>query len=109
TTPGTYTLSYTTYGASSPEMSDVGQVRVTVQPTGSNRDPQPQDVTVRVGPGETVTAAIPVTRADPDGDRVRLVMVGTPDDAQISASIVPRSGTVQVTASNAATRGTRYV
>lgn len=108
-TPGTYTLSYTTYGASSPEMSDTGQVRVTVLPTGTNRDPQPQNVTVRLAPGESVTASIPVTRADPDGDRVRLVAVGTPDDSQLSTSVLPRSGNVQVTASSAATRGTRYV
>ncbi|MFA5712473.1 Ig-like domain-containing protein, partial [Mycolicibacterium sp.] len=60
--PGTYTLSYTTYGASSPEMSDVGQVRVTVQAAGANRDPQPHNVTVRVAPGESVNATIPVTR-----------------------------------------------
>ncbi|MGE4429079.1 MAG: hypothetical protein AB7G37_21725, partial [Solirubrobacteraceae bacterium] len=108
-TPGTYTLSYTTYGASSPEKSDVGQVRVTVLPTGSNRDPQPPNVTVRLAPGESVTSSIPVSRADPDGDRVRLVTVGAPSDPQLAVSILPRSGTVQVSASTNASRGTQYV
>lgn len=44
--PGVYTLSYTTYGASSPEQSDAGHVRVTVLAAGSNRDPSRSTATV---------------------------------------------------------------
>lgn len=108
-TPGTYTLSYTAYGASSPELSDVGHVRVTVLPTGANRPPQPATVTVRVAPGERVSTAIPLSGVDPDGDRVRLVSVDAPDDAQLSATILARTSAVQVEASQSAARGTQTV
>lgn len=107
--PGVYTLSYTTYGASSPEHSDVGQVRVTVLAAGSNRNPQPATVTVRVAPGEMVKTPIPLSGVDPDGDRVRLVSVDTPEDAQLSTSILARSNSVQVAASASAQRGTGIV
>lgn len=107
--PGNYTLSYTTYGASSPEQSDVGQVRVTVLPAGANRDPLPATVTVRVAPGERVSASVPLSGVDPDGDRLRLVAVGAPEDPQVSASIQPRSSLLQVEASTAAQRGTSLV
>lgn len=107
--PGVYTLSYTTYGASSPEHQDVGQVRVTVLAEGSNRDPQPATVTVRLAPGERVKATIPLSGVDADGDRLRLVAVSAPDDPQISASILPRSSAVQIEASESAQRGTQIV
>lgn len=107
--PGSYTLSYITYGVSSPEQSDIGQVRVTVLPQGSNRDPQPATVTVRVAPGEKVTAAVPLSGVDPDGDRVRLVSVGRPEQPQLVASIQPRSSMLQVEASQEAQRGVSVV
>lgn len=105
--PGDYTLSYTTYGASNPERSDAGQVRVTVLPTGANRDPLASTVTVRVAPGERVSAAVPLSGVDPDGDRLRLVSVESPDDAQLTASVPSRSNSLQVEASPSAQRGTR--
>ncbi len=107
--PGVYTLTYTTYGASSPEQHDVGQVRVTVLAAGTNRDPQPATVTVRVAPGEMVKTSIPLSGVDPDGDRLRLVSVDAPSDPQLSASILPRSNSVQVEASASAQRGTQVV
>lgn len=107
--PGVYTLSYTTYGASSPEQSDVGQVRVTVLAAGSNRDPQPATVTVRVAPGERVSTTIPLSGVDPDGDRLRLVSVDPPEDAQLTTSVLSRSNSVQIEASSSAQRGTRLV
>ena len=103
--PGTYTLSYTTYSASSPEASDAGQVRVTVVPREGNRDPQPRTLTVRVAPGERATMQVPLSGVDPDGDRVRLVGVSAPDDAQISATLAPRSSAVQIEASKQAGPG----
>ncbi|QIM15290.1 hypothetical protein G7067_00865 [Leucobacter insecticola] len=103
--PGVYTLSYTTYGASTPEQSDVGHVRVTVLPKTGNRDPQPRTVTVRLAPGERANAQIPLTGVDPDGDRVRLVSVGASDNAQLVATLAPRSSTVQVEASKRAEPG----
>ncbi|UOQ59895.1 Ig-like domain-containing protein [Leucobacter rhizosphaerae] len=106
---GVYTLSYTTYGASSPESSDVGHVRVTVLPREGNRDPQPPTVTVRLAPGELATAAIPLTGVDPDGDRVRLVGVGTSADPQLTATLAPRSSTVQIEASKRATAGVQLI
>lgn len=108
-TPGTYTLSYTTYGASSPEVSDVGQVRVTVLPTGANRDPQPQLVTIRVSPGSQARVTIPLSEVDPDGDRLRLVSVDTPSDPQVVTTLMPRSNAIQVHASETASRETLAV
>lgn len=105
--PGTYTLSYTTYGASSPELGDTAQITLTVLPIGSNRSPVPSAVTVRVGPGETVTAAVPLSGVDPDGDRVRVVGVAEPEDPQLVASLQPRTGVIEVTAAPSAPRGTR--
>lgn len=105
--PGTYSLSYTTYSASNPELSDIGQVRVTVLPSGSNRDPQPATITVRVAPGEKVTTNVPLSAVDPDGDRVRLVAVSAPDDAQLSATILSRTNALQIEASTSASRGTQ--
>ncbi|MFC6235698.1 Ig-like domain-containing protein, partial [Leucobacter soli] len=97
--PGTYTLGYTTYGASSPRRSDVGTVQVTVIAAGANTDPKPASLIVRVAPGERVNAVVPVSNIDPDGDRVRLVDVEQPAEAQLSATILPRTGTIQVSAS----------
>lgn len=107
--PGEYLLSYTTYGASSPEQSDVGQVRVMVLPTGANRDPLPATVTVRVAPGEHVKALVPLSGVDPDGDRLRLVSVDAPSDSQLSTNIVARSNSIQVEASPNAQRSTQIV
>ena len=107
--PGVYTLSYTTYGASSPEQLDSGQVRVTVLAAGSNRDPQPATVTLRVAPGESVKATIPLSGVDPDGDRLRLVSIAAPEDPQLQTSILPRTNSVQVAASASALQGTQIV
>ncbi|MBK0417597.1 hypothetical protein JD276_00910 [Leucobacter sp. CSA1] len=107
--PGTYTLSYTAYGASSPESGDVGHVRVTVLPKDGNRDPQPASVTVRLAPGEQATAQVPLSGVDPDGDRVRLVGVDSPDDPKLSATLAPRSDSVQVEAGRSAEPGTSLV
>lgn len=108
-TPGTYTLSYTTYGASSPEVSDVGQVRVTVLPTGANRDPQPEHLTIRVSPGSQARVTVPLSEVDPDGDRLRLVSVDTPSDPQVITTVLPRSNAIQVEASQTASRATHTV
>lgn len=107
--PGTYMLSYTTYGASHPESSDVGQVRVTVLPEGSNRDPQPAMITVRVAPGEQARVTVPLSGVDPDGDRIRLVAIDAPEDPRITASLLSRSNAVQVEASSNAQQSTQLV
>lgn len=87
-TPGTYRLSYTTYGASTPELSDVGAVYVTVLPEGANKDPQPRTLTARVAPGEQAEVRVPLSGVDPDGDRVRLISVASPDDSRVTASVL---------------------
>ncbi|WP_449276940.1 Ig-like domain-containing protein [Leucobacter sp. GX24907] len=107
--PGTYTLSYTTYGASSPEASDVGHVRVTVVPREGNREPQPRTLTVRLAPGEQTTTQVPLSNVDPDGDRVRLVNVDVAEDPQLSTMIVPRGSSIQVEASGKAEPGIQTI
>ncbi len=107
--PGTYTLSYTAYGASSPEASDVGRVQVTVVPRDGNRDPQPRTVTVRLAPGERTAAQVPLSGVDPDGDRVRLVGVNAFEDPQLTATLAPRSSAIQVGVSERAEPGVRTV
>lgn len=106
-TPGTFTLSYTTYGASSPDRADTAQITLTVLPTDGNREPQPQAVTVRLNPGETVTTPVPLSGVDPDGDRVRLVAVAAPEDPQVVVSVQPRTGVIEVSAAASAALGTR--
>ena len=107
--PGQYTLSYTTYGASSPEASDVGQVHVTVLPRDGNRDPSPTPLTVRLAPGDSGSVQVPLSGVDPDGDRVRLVSVDSPAEAQLTATIVPRTSSVRVEASSKAQSGMHAV
>ncbi|MBC9944584.1 Ig-like domain-containing protein [Leucobacter sp. cx-328] len=103
--PGDYTLSYTTYGSSTPESSDTGTVRVTVKAAEGNRDPQPSALTVRLSAGEKNTVRVPLSGVDPDGDRVRLVGVQS-TDAQITASVTPRAASIDVQASKQTTPGT---
>jgi len=103
--PGNYTVSYTAYSANSPELSDTAQLRIVVLPAGSNRDPEPTAVTVRVAPGEEAEATVPLSGVDPDGDRVRLVAVEAPNDPQLSASILARSSSIRVSASRSAVPG----
>lgn len=105
--PGDYVLEYRAYSATSPELDDTAQVRVTVLPAGANRDPEPATVTVRIAPGERASANIPLSGVDPDGDRVRLVAVGAPNDPQLSAAILPRSSAIEISASRSAAPGTR--
>ncbi|GAA1614288.1 Ig-like domain-containing protein [Leucobacter chromiireducens] len=104
--PGTYRIGYTVFAASSPELSDTGEVVVTVLPESTNRDPQPAALTARVTPGGTTTARVPTSGVDPDGDRVRLRSVDASPDARVTASLA-RSGTgIDVTAAATAEPGT---
>ncbi|SJN09503.1 Fibronectin, type III domain protein [Leucobacter sp. 7(1)] len=106
TEPGTYRVGYTVFAASSPELSDTGEVVVTVLPTSTNRDPQPPPLTARVTPGGTTIVRVPSSGVDPDGDRVRLRGVELSPDTRVTASLA-RSGTgIEVTASATAEPGT---
>ncbi len=109
TKPGSYTLNYRVSATSNPKVSDVGQIRVTVLPHGTNRAPAPATVTVRLAPGEQATATIPLSGVDPDGDRVRLVGVEQPGNPQLTAAIPPRSSAVRIEASRSATPGSATV
>ena len=104
--PGTYRLSYTTFGASDPAAGDVGSVIVTVLPEGSNRDPQPTAVTARVSPGASTQVRVPLSGVDPDGDRVRLVSVAGNPDAGVSATINANGNGFVVGAAAGASAGT---
>lgn len=107
--PGTYRLSYTTYGASHPEAGDVGAVTVTVIPRGANQDPTPAALTVRVAPGERGRVDVPLSGVDPDGDRVRLIGVAQVDNPQLTASLAPTGAAIEVTASGQAEPGVTTV
>lgn len=104
--PGTYTLTYRTYGASSPESSDTAQVQVEVLPRDGNGKPVPASVSARVAPGESTRVKVPLSGVDPDGDRVRLTGVDAPDDGQVSAEV---NNGIRVSASTAAKPGTHVV
>lgn len=103
--PGTYRVSYSTYGASSPEIRDTGTVVVTVLPGGANADPSPQTLTVRLSAGEQSTVQVPVSGVDPDGDRVRLDGVVQGADAQVTASLARADNTIAVSATSQAEPG----
>lgn len=104
--PGTYRVGYTVFAASAPELSDTGEVIVTVVPGGANRDPHPAPLTARVTPGATSTVTVPRSGVDPDGDRVRLRSVGASEDSRVTASVA-RSGTgIEVTVAATAEPGT---
>lgn len=105
--PGTYRLGYTTYGASSPESSDVGAVYVTVVAKGSNRDPQPAPLVARVAAGEQTDVQVPLSGVDPDGDRVQLLGVAGSKDPRVAATLASGGTSLAVSASANAEPGTQ--
>lgn len=104
--PGTYRLGYTAYGAGAPELSDAGEIYVTVVAAGPNRAPQPATVTARVAAGSATTVLVPTSGVDPDGDRVRLRSVSASEDPRVAASLSPLGTGIELTASAAAEAGT---
>lgn len=107
--PGTYRLSYTAFGASDPAAGDLGSVIVTVLPAGSNRDPQPETLTVRVSPGQTSSAVAPLSGVDPDGDRVRLVSVDEDAGGGVSATLDETGTGFRVSAADDAAPGETHL
>ncbi|WP_084105100.1 Ig-like domain-containing protein [Demequina sp. NBRC 110056] len=93
TTPGTYTLRYSTFIESDASRTDTSSVTITVLPAGSNRAPEPPTLTARVLKGQVVRIPFTGAGVDPDGDAVSLVDVSQPG---------PALGTAQVSASGAA-------
>lgn len=107
--PGTYRLRYTTYPANSGSNADVGTVTVTVMPRGSNSDPTPPNLTMRVSPGEQSEVDVPLSGIDPDGDRVRLVGVESAPDPQLSVSINANGDRIQARALDLVEEGVHTV
>ena len=95
TTPGTYTLRYTTYVESDVERTDSSTVTITVLPAGANQAPEPPELTARVLLGQTVRIPFSGTGVDPDGDSVTLTDVSQPPAAHGTTS-VSASGTAIV-------------
>lgn len=87
TTPGTYTLRYTTYVESDVERTDSSTVTITVVAAGANQAPEPPPLTARVLLGQTVRIPFSGTGVDPDGDAVTLVDVSQPAPAHGTASV----------------------
>ncbi|MBT1035845.1 hypothetical protein KJY78_05740 [Canibacter sp. lx-45] len=87
--PGVYNLEYTVSAANHPEVVETAVVKVTVLEAAGNRDPLPQNTTVRLAAGSNVTAMIPVSGVDPDGDRVRITDV-TAEHEGITAFVTAR-------------------
>ncbi len=77
--PGVYTLRYTTYLEANPQRYDTGTITVTVLAPGSNRAPEPVELTGRVLAGQVVGIPFNPLGVDPDGDDVFLVDVAQPD------------------------------
>ncbi len=107
--PGTYRLSYTVYASNDADDADVGTVSVTVLPTGGNADPEPENLTIRVSPGERSEVRVPLSGVDPDGDRVRLVSVGTPEDPQLSVNVTSSGDGIEARALELAEEGLHTV
>lgn len=87
TTPGTYTLRYTTYVESDVERTDSSTVTITVVAAGANQAPEPPTLTARVLLGQAVRIPFSGTGVDPDGDAVTLVDVSQPAPAHGTATI----------------------
>lgn len=87
TTPGTYTLRYTTYIEADVERTDSSTVTINVLPAGANQAPEPATLTARVLLGQTVRIPFSGTGIDPDGDAVTLTDVSQPAAAHGTASV----------------------
>jgi hypothetical protein len=87
TIPGVYTVGYTTFAQSSPELLASSTITVTVLAPGANRPPQPRALTARVIAGSSVEITVPSAGVDPDGDEVVLVDVDQPAAGLGSTSI----------------------
>ncbi|NTV40456.1 MAG: cadherin-like domain-containing protein, partial [Demequinaceae bacterium] len=86
-TPGIYVVRYSIYLENDPGRLDEGTLSVTVLPEGSNRPPQPPQLTARVLAGHSVAIPLKLNRIDPDGDTVSLANVTQPDQGQGAVSI----------------------
>lgn len=87
TKPGTYRLTYSVALERNPGLSDTGTVVVTVVPSGTNRAPNPTQLTARVLSGQAVSLTVPTTGMDADGDRVTLDSVTQPERGDGTAII----------------------
>ena len=85
--PGVYTIGYTAFAQSSPDLLASSTVTVTVLAQGANRPPQPRVLTARVVAGAAVQIPVPSIGVDPDGDAVMLINVDQPSAGLGSASI----------------------
>lgn len=98
TTPGQYTLTYSAYGAASPEQLDTASVRVTVVEAQPNRAPQPSTLTVRLAAGERAQTIVPLSGIEPDGDRVQLVAADSEGARGLSVAVSAHGASLDVTA-----------
>ena len=104
--PGTYRVGYAAYAASAPELSDNGEVIITVVAAGNNREPQPATLTARVAPGGATSVTVPRSGVDPDGDRVRLNGVAAAGDPRIAANIAASGTAIDVAVAPGTSPGT---
>ncbi|WNM26918.1 Ig-like domain-containing protein [Demequina capsici] len=94
TTPGVYTVLYSTYLESDPTRLDSATVTITVLPAGANSAPRPRDQDARVLAGRSVTLTIDTAGIDPDGDVVTLAEVSQPVGGAGVATIGPSGRTI---------------
>ena len=87
TVPGVYSVGYTAFAQSSPELLASSTITVTVLAPGANRPPQPRVLTARAIAGASVEIPVPSSGVDPDGDAVVLVDVDQPSAGLGSTSI----------------------
>lgn len=90
--PGVYTIRYGVQLESDAERIDTSIVTVTVLPSGSNRPPEPRELTARVLAGQSVRIPVDSAGMDPDGDAIILTDVGQPESG-LGTATVSASGT----------------
>lgn len=95
TTPGVYTVGYSVFPASSPDLIASSTITVTVLPAGANRPPSPRTLTARVIAGKTVEIPIDAVGIDPDGDAVVLVEVDQPATGFGTTGIAVSGGVIR--------------
>ena len=102
--PGDYLCPYVVSNAGTPSLKGVGEILIHVGAEGTNSEPVPLDLEMRVVPGQVGELQIPLVGIDPDGDTVTLKSLSKPSEGFGFAAINEELSGVEYSAL-AGTRG----